>query len=160
MYHRGREILCQGGYNHYETSNYALPGHECQHNLGYWQGKDYLGLGPSAVSCLKNHRFRNLEDLFLYNRLLADSQFPVAEEEDEVLTLEEQRSEGIILGLRLQEGIHLARFKEKYGVDFFELYPDVLERYLKSEVLAIEDGFLRLKPEYWFVANTVLQEFV
>lgn len=84
----------------------------------------------------------------------------MAEEEDEVLTLEEQRSEGIILGLRLQEGIHLARFKEKYGVDFFELYPDVLERYLKSEVLAIEDGFLRLKPEYWFVANTVLQEFV
>lgn len=160
MYDIGREVLCKEGYSHYETSNYALPGYECRHNLGYWRGKDYLGIGPSAVSCVKNRRFKNLEDIFLYNKMLSESQLPVDKDEDEVLTVEEQRAERIILGLRLKEGIHLARFKTEFGEDIFELYPAVLERYLKAGVLVIEKDFLRLKPEYWFVANTVLQEFV
>lgn len=80
--------------------------------------------------------------------------------ENEFLSKREQMVELLILGLRLKDGINLPQFKNEYGADLFELYPAVLERYLKAGVLRIEDGSLLLKPEYWFVANGVLQEFV
>ena len=52
------EILTGAGFLHYEISNYALPGHECRHNLAFWQGADYLGLGPGATSCLSGVRWK------------------------------------------------------------------------------------------------------
>ncbi|AFM01944.1 putative oxygen-independent coproporphyrinogen III oxidase [Desulfitobacterium dehalogenans ATCC 51507] len=160
LYHLTREILGKAGYQHYEISNYALPGYECQHNLGYWRRMEYLGIGPGAVSCLKNRRFKNFEDIFLYEKMLSKWELPVDSKENEFLSKREQMVELLILGLRLKDGINLPQFKNEYGADLFELYPAVLERYLKAGVLRIEDGSLLLKPEYWFVANGVLQEFV
>lgn len=161
MYEVAREILGRAGYLHYETSNYALPGYECKHNLGYWQGIDYLGIGPAAVSCLKNRRWKNSEDIGLYKTLLMQGVLPVDPEEDETLTRQERRAERIILGLRLFRGIELKAIQKEFGDDLFELYPEVLERYLNNGVLQLEEGhILRMNPDYWFVANSVLQEFV
>ncbi|MEL1133975.1 radical SAM family heme chaperone HemW [Desulfitobacterium sp. THU1] len=161
MYELGKEMLGRAGYIHYETSNYALPGHECQHNLGYWHGEEYLGLGPGAVSCLKNRRRKNYEDLVKYREKLEQGDLPIDSLEDESLTNDERISERIILGLRLAHGINLENFKKEFRVDLFELYPTVLERYISQGVLRIEEGkFLKMYPEFWFVANAVLQEFV
>lgn len=161
MYEVGREILGRAGYLHYETSNYALPGYECQHNLGYWQGIDYLGIGPAAVSCLKNRRWKNSQDIGLYKTLLMQGVLPVDPEEDEQLSKREKRVERVILGLRLARGLDLKAFQREFGEDLFELYPEVLERNLKIGVLQLEEGYvLRINPNYWFVANSVLQEFV
>ncbi|AGA70420.1 putative oxygen-independent coproporphyrinogen III oxidase [Desulfitobacterium dichloroeliminans LMG P-21439] len=161
MYELGQEMLTKAGYLHYETSNYALPGHECRHNLGYWHGEEYLGLGPGAVSCLKNRRRKNCEDLALYREKLNREDLPIDSLEDESLTNDQQRSERIILGLRLAEGINLENFKKEFRVDLFELYPTALERYINRGVLRVEEGkFLKMNPEFWFVANSVLQEFV
>ncbi|HZK86300.1 MAG TPA: radical SAM family heme chaperone HemW, partial [Desulfosporosinus sp.] len=60
------ERLKQVGYRNYETSNFARPGFECQHNLGYWRGQDYLGLGPGGVSCLNRVRWKNIEEVHAY----------------------------------------------------------------------------------------------
>ncbi len=160
MYHLAREILSKAGYWHYEVSNYALPGYECQHNLGYWHRKDYLGIGPSAVSCLNNRRYQNVEDILLYAKMLSQGELPVDSQKNEFLSQHEQIAELLILGLRLKDGVNLSQFKKVVGADLFELYPAVLERYLKAGVLKIEEGSLLLQPEYWFVANGVLQEFV
>ncbi|HHY27536.1 MAG TPA: radical SAM family heme chaperone HemW [Desulfitobacterium dehalogenans] len=160
LYHLTREILGKAGYQHYEISNYALPSYECQHNLGYWHRMEYLGIGPSAVSCLNNRRYKNVEDILLYEKMLSQGEHPVDSQENEFLSKREQMAELLILGLRLKDGVNLLQFKNEYGADLFELYPAVLERYLKAGVLRIEDGSLLLQPEYWFVANGVLQEFV
>ncbi|SHN85953.1 radical SAM family heme chaperone HemW [Desulfitobacterium chlororespirans] len=160
MYHLAREILGKAGYRHYEVSNYALPGYECQHNLGYWHRKDYLGIGPSAVSCLNNRRYQNVEDILLYAKMLSQGELPVDSQKNEFLSKHEQIAELLILGLRLKDGVNLSQFQKEVGAELFELYPAVLERYLKAGVLKIEEGSLLLQPEYWFVANGVLQEFV
>ena len=59
-------VLEGGGYPQYEISNYAKPGHECQHNLAYWLGRDYLGLGPSAFSTIDGTRWQNTPDTSRY----------------------------------------------------------------------------------------------
>lgn len=160
MYDLAREVLGKEGYGHYETSNFSLPGYECQHNLGYWQGVEYLGLGPGAVSFLENRRWKNYEGLGVYEQSLAQKVQPVDPEEDESLTVKERMAERIILGLRLAEGINLEGFKKEFGQDLQDIYPCVLERYLKMGVFLLEGTSLKMKSDYWFVANSILQEFV
>lgn len=160
MYDLAKEVLGKDGFRHYETSNFSLPGYECQHNLGYWQGQEYLGLGPGAVSCLKNRRWKNYEDLVVYEQSLAQKVQPADPEEDECLTMKERMAERIFLGLRLAEGINLKAFKKEFGQDLQDIYPSVLERYLKTGVFLLEGTSLKIKSDYWFVANSILQEFV
>ena len=160
MYELAKEVLASEGYWHYETSNFSRPEYECQHNLGYWQGVEYLGLGTGAVSCINNRRWKNSKDLGLYEQKLAQGEQPIDPEEDEDLTEHERRAERIILGLRLAEGVNLEAFKKEFGQDLQDIYPSVLERYLKAGVFVIEGASLKMKSDYWFVANSVLQEFV
>ncbi|MDP4159532.1 MAG: radical SAM family heme chaperone HemW [Bacillota bacterium] len=154
------ERLKQAGYGHYETSNFARPGFECQHNLGYWRGEDYLGLGPGGVSCIKRVRWKNIEDARVYHDHLQSGQDPFEEAGPEALSLRECMAERIILGLRLEEGVNLNSFKRDFGRDVRDIYKDVLERYYHRGVLVIEGEYLQLNPNYSFIANTILQEFV
>lgn len=100
-----RELLAAAGYQHYETSNYARPGHRSVHNRGYWQGEDYLGLGPSAVSTIERERTRNVADTPRYIEMVASLGHAMTESErldDEALRLER-----IALLLRTDSGIPL-----------------------------------------------------
>jgi oxygen-independent coproporphyrinogen-3 oxidase len=160
MYDLAGRMLVTEGYRHYETSNFALPGYECKHNLGYWRGEEYLGLGPGAVSCIKNRRWKNDENIKEYEHKLAHGELPLDPEEDELLTDHEKKLERIILGLRLADGVNLEDFQKEFGQSLEKLYPEVLERYLKADIFIIEDKSLKMKSDYWFVANSVLQEFV
>lgn len=91
------------GYGQYEISNYAHPGRECLHNLGYWRGADYAGLGPSAVSTRDGWRRKNLPDTEAYIRqiLAGGDRFEALER----LDAETKRLEKLSLGLRTREGI-------------------------------------------------------
>jgi oxygen-independent coproporphyrinogen-3 oxidase len=97
--------LATAGFERYEISNYCRPGHACRHNLHYWTGQDYLGLGPSAQSYLEGSRFGNVEDLDAYGRTLAGSRLSVTRLEP--LTPAQRRREAIVFGLRLITGIEL-----------------------------------------------------
>jgi oxygen-independent coproporphyrinogen-3 oxidase len=160
MYDWARKLLKNSGYCHYETSNFALPGWECRHNLSYWQGKDYLGLGPGAVSCLRGVRWKNIENIEEYNNRLARSRNPYDEEEREFLSREVRMAERVILGLRLTEGVDLASFRRDFGVDLRDVYTEVLRKYENKGILFIQNEHLCLSQEYAFVANSVLQDFV
>jgi len=154
------ERLSQAGYRHYETSNFARPGYECRHNLGYWRGADYLGLGPGGVSCLNRARWKNIEEVRTYQSRLQNGQNPVDEAGREALTLHECMAERMILGLRLEEGVSITLFRDDFGVDLRDIYRDVLERYKDKDVFMLQGGYLRLNPKYSFVANSILEEFV
>ena len=152
--------LKQAGYSQYETSNFARAGSECQHNLGYWRGEDYLGFGPGGVSCLNRVRWKNVEEVRTYQSHLQNGQDPVEEAGQEALTLRECMAERLILGLRLQEGVKLTSFRNDFGVDIRDIYRDVLERYNHKDVFMFQGDYLCLNPKYSFVANSILQEFV
>lgn len=160
MYQWASERLRKAAYLHYETSNFALPGYECRHNLNYWRGGDYLGLGPGAVSCRDGIRWKNEEDISRCQDKLVCGEKPVAAEEYEALSLPERMAERVILGLRLTEGVNLKSFQDEFGKNIKDIYAQVLERYERQGILFEEKGFLRLNPKYAFVANLILQEFV
>ena len=154
------ERLRQAGYKNYETSNFARPGYECRHNLGYWQGEDYLGLGPGGVSCLNRVRWKNIEEVRTYQSRLHNGQDPVNEAGRETLSLHECMAERMILGLRLEEGVNLTSFRIDFGADLRDIYRDVLEPYKNQDVFMFQGEYLRLNPKYTFVANSILKEFV
>jgi oxygen-independent coproporphyrinogen-3 oxidase len=105
FFHLADSYLGSCGFDHYETSNYAMPGCQSSHNQGYWRGEDYLGLGPSAVSTIAGIRTRNVADTAQYvSRIEALGN---ATDEAEILDAEACRLERIALGLRTREGIPL-----------------------------------------------------
>lgn len=105
FFHLADELLTAAGFDHYETSNYAQPGHRSTHNHGYWRGEDYLGLGPSAVSTLDGTRWKNVPDTARYVAQI--NSIGNALIESETLDSEANRLERIALGLRTSEGISL-----------------------------------------------------
>jgi len=100
------EALVGVGYRWYETANFCLPGREARHNLGYWLGRDYLGLGIGAVSTLGLERRRNAPKLAAYVAALARGDTPPREVEE--LDEETKRRERLMLGLRLDRPLPLA----------------------------------------------------
>jgi oxygen-independent coproporphyrinogen III oxidase len=95
--------LARAGFERYEISNYSRPGFACRHNLGYWEGADYLGLGPSAQSYLNGCRFGNVADLEAYHQALEADRLPLVDREQ--LDAGQRRRERIVFGLRLSRGI-------------------------------------------------------
>lgn len=93
--------LAAAGYDQYEVSNFARPGRRCRHNLAYWEGRDYLGLGPSACSTVGQRRWQIAPDLAAY--LTGNGAPPVALEE--ILTPELRVAERLAFGMRMTAGI-------------------------------------------------------
>lgn len=88
MYALTKQIFHQAGYERYEISNYAKPGYKCRHNLKYWSGEEYLGLGLGASSFIENCRMKNIASLSDYIRLTANEYEEITE-----LTLEDKMEE-------------------------------------------------------------------
>jgi len=105
MFLLGRRMLTEAGYEHYEISNFALPGYRSRHNSGYWNHNPYLGLGPSAHSFDGAGRRWNVDDLDLYVHRLQAHQSPVQSGEE--MTRRLKLEEMLLLGLRRKEGVNL-----------------------------------------------------
>lgn len=103
--------LVAAGYRWYEVSNWAQPGGECQHNLGYWRDEDWWGAGPGAHSHLGDLRFYNVKHPATYAQRLASGVLPVAGVEK--LTAAQRHEERVMLGLRLREGLPVTCFNDK-----------------------------------------------
>jgi oxygen-independent coproporphyrinogen-3 oxidase len=102
--------LTFAGYERYEISNFARPGHASRHNSLYWQGDEYLGLGPSAQSYLNGIRFGNIADLRRYEQYVAAGTLPITEADQ--LDAEQRRREAVIFGLRMTRGIPIQLLHE------------------------------------------------
>ena len=103
--------LVAAGYQWYEVSNWAQPGGECRHNLGYWRDEDWWGAGSGAHSHLGDLRFHNLKHPATYAQRLASGVLPVAGVEK--LTTAQRHEERVMLGLRLREGLPVTYFNDK-----------------------------------------------
>ena len=158
MYERTEELLREAGYHRYEISNYAKEGYECQHNLGYWERKEYLGLGLGASSLIEETRFHNIDEMEEY---LRDANNPILlRREQEKLDRQEQMEEFVFLGLRKIRGIQEEKFAEMFGEDIWDCYGKNLERVIKEGLLEREEGVLRLTRKGIDVSNYVFYEIL
>ena len=158
MYERTEELLQEAGYHRYEISNYTKEGYECQHNLGYWERKEYLGLGLGASSLIEETRFHNTETMEEY---LRDAKNPILlRKEQEKLEQQEQMEEFVFLGLRKMRGIQEERFTETFGKEIWDCYGKNLERVIKEGLLEREEGALRLTRKGIDVSNYVFYEIL
>ncbi len=159
MYEDTLDCLEHCGYRRYEISNYAKPGRECKHNLGYWERKDYVGFGLGAASMVNNTRFHNTSDLETY---LFQPENAVAERQ--CLTMEEQMEEMMFLGLRKTEGVSLAEFQQYFHKEMLSVYEEVIEKHLKNGLLMLQERNgeqrLSLTKKGMDVSNYVMADFL
>lgn len=114
-YELADEVLSAAGLEWYEISNWARPGHECRHNLAYWQNQDWYGFGPGAHSHLGSTRFWNLRHPAKWAQSLQVGHRPV--DGQEIITGESARLEKLLLNLRLRQGLDLGEYAREFGVD-------------------------------------------
>ncbi|MEW6724552.1 MAG: radical SAM family heme chaperone HemW [Bacillota bacterium] len=150
--------LPQAGYQHYETSNYARPGYRCQHNLAYWENRDYLGLGAGAWSHVAGQRWGNLRDLEEYARRVAADQLPQGEIHH--LDARTELVETVLMGLRLLDGVDQEAFAVRFGRTMNDCFPGKLEALSRQGLLESDGRRWRLTRTAWPVANQVWAAFV
>lgn len=132
MYRETEQILAQAGYERYEISNYAKKGYACRHNLVYWQGGDYLGLGLGSSSYMDGVRFHNTTDFNTYV-----NQGAYVEDREE-LSMQAKMEEFMFLGLRVIAGVSGTEFEKRFGKTMEDVYGDVLRKHEEEGLLQIE----------------------
>lgn len=159
MYHLTKELMAAHGYERYEISNYAKPGYECRHNIGYWTGVEYLGLGLGASSYTFGFRYHNTDDMQQY--LSANLYQPGSVScEIQELSLEEKMEEFMFLGLRLMNGISGSEFLERFGQNMWNVYGEALTKLEQDGLIEVQAPQVRLTDLGIDVSNVVLSKFV
>src|SRR2546421_8894596 len=153
MYEYADERLQAEGYENYEISNWALPGHQSQHNLTYWRNLPYLGMGAGAHSFFGRRRFSTVLNPQEYIRLLNRQQRPEAE--SETIEPAQEMSETAFLGLRTAMGLHLPTFEQRFGVSFTHFAGERLRPVEEAGLLEQKEGWLRLSKRGRLLGNEV-----
>lgn len=153
MYMQGAELLEEAGLVQYEVSNFARMGFQCRHNMGYWEGKDYLGFGPSASSTYNGKRWTSPADFTAWGRAVTTG--PLADGA-ELLDPRTQVLELIMLRLRTTRGLRLKDYRELVGRDFTDDHRRLVEALHKNKLIRILNGHLRLTRQGMLVSNSIL----
>ena len=151
-----QHILKEAGYHWYEISNFAKPGYECRHNIGYWKRVDYLGVGLGASSLIDNVRYSNTRDVYTYLSVPADSLHETAAQ----ITRNEQMEEFMFLGLRMRDGFYRDEFTQAFGIPIEAVYGDALNHLQQEELLLKREGRIYLTDKGMDLNNYVVAQFM
>lgn len=154
MYELTGALLLDYGYERYEISNYAKAGFACRHNIGYWTGEDYLGVGLGASSYIEGTRFCNTSELRKY----LEEDF--APRDEQKLSKADRMAEFFYLGLRLTAGVEKSEFVGRFGMSAEAVYGAVLKDLLAQNLLEDTGRNYRLTPFGRDVSNQVLYHFL
>ena len=155
MYHETKRFLKDCGYERYEISNYAKPGRECRHNIGYWTGVPYLGLGLGASSYLDGCRFTVNPDMKQYLE-----EKPGMFTDIEKLTKKDMEEEFFYVGLRMTAGVSLSEFERRFGISAKEVYPGLMETFVKEKAAHFEGDRFVLTDYGLDVSNYIMAQFL
>jgi oxygen-independent coproporphyrinogen-3 oxidase len=158
LYAAAIDTLQQAGYEHYEVSNFALPGHRCRHNESYWLGNTYFAVGPGAARYVNGRREMNHRSTTTYLKRVLGGRSPVAE--SEMLEPEDRAREWLVFGLRRLEGVTRETFAERTGFDLDRLVGEPLRRMTGLGLLLDEGGRVRLSREGLFVSDAIWPHFL
>lgn len=155
MYEEGGALLEAAGYAQYEISNYAKQGFACRHNTGYWQGEDYLGLGPAAVSCTGSERRSNVADLEAWLSAVRQGKRAASVER---LGFTEKAEELVMLGLRTARGLDLAAYRALTGRDFEKDNAALIGELLRRAMAGKKDGRFFLTRKGMLISSAVMEQ--
>ena len=156
MYEMAWDLVEGRGYEHYEISNYAIPGYRSIHNQIYWRNEEYIGCGAGAVSFIGGRRKRNISDPISYvNAMMRDGD---ATEEEEKPSEIQAFQEAIMLGLRMLDVIDLLRLSERYGIGLDNIWEGI--EGLASHGFLTYDGKVKLTKKGMLVSNRIIAEIM
>ena len=156
LYDGAVAYLKENGFERYEVSNFAKDGYYSRHNMNYWKRGQYIGFGVSASSFIGERRFTNTEKIDEYVACILRGK--VAEIFSEEIEGDEREFEYIMLALRTTDGINFADFEKRFNANFRQKYADKIK--ISEKYLDITDGSLAIKPEYLFVQNDIIINFM
>ncbi|MDI6782636.1 MAG: radical SAM family heme chaperone HemW [bacterium] len=156
MYQYAINQLAQAGYVHYEISNFALPGKECQHNLNYWNDSDYLGFGAGAHSYLAGERYWNIDSPEEYIQRIKHGQSPVIGQER--LAGKRKMAEYSMLALRTNQGVDIKQFYDKFQQEFSEVFNSELPDLFSAGLLQQNNRFIQLTNKGILFSNEVFSQ--
>ncbi|MCX7905653.1 MAG: radical SAM family heme chaperone HemW [Elusimicrobiales bacterium] len=152
MYIKIVDLLENYNYKQYEISNFSFKGlYKSYHNINYWKRGNYIGLGPSASSCVSNIRWRNVSDIYSYINSFNNGKIELDYIEE--LDFVDVMNEKLILLLRTRDGI-------EEGSDVYYYFKDELDKYYEKGYLEKKLGRYRFKKEYFFVSNNILSSMI
>ncbi|MBR1544196.1 MAG: radical SAM family heme chaperone HemW [Muribaculaceae bacterium] len=149
--------LKEAGYEHYEISNYALPGYRSRHNSSYWNHTPYIGLGAAAHSFDGSVRRSNPADLMAYINAVEQGRLPFAEE---IITTEERYDEDVMVALRTTDGLDIEKIGEKYGDKVKASLQAKACKYLESGIMQKNHGRIFLTDEGMLLSDAVIQDLM
>jgi oxygen-independent coproporphyrinogen-3 oxidase len=152
MFMQGAELLEEAGLMQYEISNFARMGFQCRHNLGYWEGEDYIGFGPSATSTVSGRRWTNPSSHAAWERQVTAGGMPAIETLDPVTRVLEL----IMLRLRTARGMRVKAYRELTGRNFFKDHQKLIHALHRNGLIRIRDGYLRLTRNGMLVSDSIL----
>ena len=158
MYAEAIDALGAAGFEHYEVSNFARPGHRCRHNEIYWAAEEYYAAGPGAARYLAGRRETNHRSTTTWLKRVLAGQSPVAE--SETLSPEDRAREALVLGLRRMAGIDRHEFAARSGFEVDALIGREMARFVELGLLSDESGRLRLAREGLFVSDAIWPAFL
>lgn len=147
--------LDNAGFIHYETSNFGKEGYLSRNNSAYWQGKNYLGIGPSAHSYNGRERSWNIRNNAKYVKGIQNGELPI---ERETLTKKDSYNEYIMTGLRTIWGVSMDRVEEDYGKKYRVYLENQSEKYIKEELLYIHNGNLKTTEKGKFLSDGIASD--
>ena len=150
--------LALAGYHHYEISSWAVPGKECRHNLGYWTGVEYRGLGLGAHSFVGGKRFWNTRSMTEYRTRLGRGELPIDQIEEQTARI--RIEEAFILGLRRLDGFDVSAVAKDIGIDYPQEWFDRMDGLIDEGLVEFDGKILKLKPHGWLLANGVIEELL
>ena len=157
LYVAAMELLPAFGFRQYELSNFAKPGFESRHNLGYWEGRPYLGFGPGAHSYVAPKRWANIANVSEFIDRAERGESLVGSEE--TLTVDQQMLEAVFLGLRRAEGLFIPAFDERFGISFESRHGVLAGELVSDGLLDRRGGFLTLTMRGKLLADAVIGRF-
>lgn len=153
MFMEGAALLEAAGYLHYEISNFARMGFQCRHNLGYWEGRDYLGLGPTATSTINGRRWTNPAELASWKEAIEKGG---AQRNAELLAPETRILELIMLRLRTARGLRLKAYHDLCDRDFVKDNQRLIQAMHENGLIRIRNGYLSLTRSGMLVSNSII----
>ena len=151
------ERLTKAGYQHYEISNFCLPGLHSRHNSSYWTGKKYLGCGPSAHSFDGISRQWNVSSLGKYLEGIRSNQLDFELEELDLYT---RYNDFVITSIRTCWGMPLAQLRTTYGETLYNYCLRMAKPHIEQGVLEIKEDTLKLTPQGIFISDGIMSDLL
>ncbi|WP_138204742.1 radical SAM family heme chaperone HemW [Haloimpatiens lingqiaonensis] len=158
MYIETVNFLKENLYEQYEISNFARQGKKCRHNLIYWNLEEYIGCGSGAHSYLNDERYYNQEDICHYIELMESKNS--AQVDKHKNSTKENMEEYAFMGLRKIQGISKKEFKDRYGIDIYDVYGNIIDKYKAMNLMIEEEDRIFLSEEGIQVSNVIMSDFM